>query len=630
MSILATIEKLRDIGTFSDLDVHFTKLITTLSHDTDEALLMGAVLASHFTTEGSSCVDLKQYANKLFPSVVQEGIESLSCPSYSSWLTSLQNCQIVGQPGDYTPLILDKHRLYLYRYFYYEQQLATKICLLSQMPSQSINHRILEESLSRLFPNTLNDSQKIATRTAMLHHFCIISGGPGTGKTTTVVKILTGLLEQNPNLNIALAAPTGKAAVRLQEAVTQTLTHLNCTPAIKAAIPEETYTIHRLLGSRPTSPYFHRHADNILPYDVIIVDEASMIDLALMAKLVQAIPKTARLILLGDKDQLASVEAGTVLGDICEAGIDRGQGSGERGQETREINTVSNHYSQTTVKNNPFLHSRLKLQRNFSLEKSIVLLEKNYRFGEDSGIRALAQAVKEGQGEKALQILQSENYPDVSWHSINPSNNLPPDLLDQIVVHFSACLENESPLEILQQFDRVKVLSATRHGRYGVIQVNRQIETELSKKGLIQIGVRWYHGRPIMITRNDYRLSLFNGDVGIILGNIAGYQKLQAFFPSNKGQFRTLMHYRLPEHETVYAMTIHKSQGSEFDNVLMLLPDQISPLLTRELIYTAITRARQSVKIWGNESVFLTACSEKISRSSGLRDQLNNFQNDII
>jgi exodeoxyribonuclease V alpha subunit len=618
MSILATIEKLRDIGTFSDLDVHFTKLINTLSHETDEALLMGAVLASHFTTEGSSCVDLKQYAERLFPSIAQEGIETLSCPSLSHWLATLQNNHVVGQPGDYTPLILDKHRLYLYRYFYYEQQLAAKIGLLSQMSSQSINHNILEESLSRLFPNTLNHSQKIATRTAMLHHFCIISGGPGTGKTTTVVKILTGLLEQNPKLNIALAAPTGKAAVRLQEAVKQTLMYLNCAPAIKAAIPQETYTIHRLLGSRPTSPYFHQNADNLLPYDVIIVDEASMIDLALMAKLVQAIPKTARLILLGDKDQLASVETGTVLGDICEASINQGPGTRDRGPETREINTVSNHYSQATVKNNPFLQNR------------IVLLEKNYRFGEDSGIRALAQAVKQGQGEKALQILQSQNYPDVSWHSINPSNYLPSDLLEQIVVHFSACLENQSPVKILQQFDKFKVLSATRHGRYGIIQVNRQIETELSKKGLIQIGIRWYHGRPIMITRNDYRLSLFNGDVGIILGNMAGYQKLQAFFPSNEGQFRTLMPYRLPEHETVYAMTIHKSQGSEFDNVLMLLPDQISPLLTRELIYTGITRARQSVKIWGNEQIFLTACSEKIRRSSGLRDQLNHFQNEVI
>jgi exodeoxyribonuclease V alpha subunit len=607
MSIETSIEHLRDFEVFSDLDVHFAKLMANLSNQTNEALMMGAALASHFTSLGSSCVNLEHLANQSFPLFAHEGINTLSCPPLSDWLNNLQNCSVVGQAGDYTPLILDKHRLYLYRYFYYEQQLATLIRTLSQTPVQNINLKILEEGLNRLFPNTTNDdSQQKAARTAVLHHFCIISGGPGTGKTAIIIKILILLLEQNPNLNIALAAPTGKAAIRLQEAIKQTLTSLKCAPTIKAAIPQETYTIHRLLGRRATPPYY-RKAGNPLFYNVIIVDEASMIDLALMTQLVQAIPKSARLILLGDKDQLTSVEAGTVLGDICEAGTKSGKGQKVGDKSDKE--TLAPNHLQLTNDN---------VQ---SLQNSLVFLNKNYRFSQDSGIWALAQAVKQGQSEKALQILQSADYPDVNWYSLKKGERLPTTLLNQILTNFSHCLENTSPPEVLQKLGTFKILCANRQGPNGVIQINRQIEKELSKKGLIQTHVHSYHGRPIMVTRNDYQLALFNGDVGIILKNIENNQ-LQAFFPAYDEPFRTFLLYRLPEHETAYAMTIHKSQGSEFNEVFILLPDQLSPLLTRELIYTGITRARQKVKIWGNEQIFLTACSEKINRSSGLRDQL--------
>jgi exodeoxyribonuclease V alpha subunit len=560
--MLDTIKHLRDFDIFSDLDVHFSTFITSLSENQkDELLLLGAVLASHFTSLGSSCVDLKRLADdKFFPPQSEAGIKSLSCPSLSQWLASLKKSSVVGKPGDYTPLILDKHRLYLYRYWDYEKQLAAQILARCYQQRSDIKHNILEAGLSRLFP-VPTDPQKFAAKTAVLRNFCIISGGPGTGKTSTVFKIIALLLEQNPNLRIALAAPTGKAAARLQEAVKQ-----------------ETYTIHRLLGSKANSHHFHSHADNRLLYDVVIIDEASMVDLALMAKLAQSIPKSARWILLGDKDQLASVEAGTVLGDICEATV---------------------------------------------LKPNVIFLEKNYRFGEQSGIWRLAQAVKQGKTDKALSILKSKKYPDVNWHSISSSDYLPVALIEQIVLSFSHSFQEKQPEKLLELFEKNRILCAMRRGPYGVEAVNHKIEDELRRKGLIRINHRWYHGCPIMITRNDYQLQLFNGDVGIILKG--DNYKLQAYFPSPDGKIRAFWPNRLPEHETVYAMTIHKSQGSEFEHVLILLPDQFSPVLSRELIYTGITRAKKRVSIWGTEQVFKAAVLQKIARSSGLREQLSKY-----
>ncbi len=637
--MLTTIEHLRDLGIFSDLDVHFAKFMATLSEGANEALLIGAALASHFTTLGSSCVDLEALAEQSFPPQPEPGTDTLPCPNLSHWRDSLLNCRVVGQPGNYTPLILDKHRLYLYRYWDYEQQLAAQIRARCRLQRRDVNHDTLEEGLSRLFLEKSaqdNVSQKIAARTAVLRNFCIISGGPGTGKTSTVAKILALLLEQKPNLNIALAAPTGKAAVRLLEAITQTLHDLNCAPSIKAAIPTETYTIHRLLGSRPNSPYFRSHAGNLLPYDVVVVDEASMVDLALMTKLAQAIPKSARWILLGDKDQLASVEAGTVLGDICEAGKkgERGgvngvpteKGPTETGQEPIKIgkgqDKIEEDHSQSAISDN-----QLPIANDQPLQDSIVLLDKSYRFGEDSGIGALALAVKQGQSEEALRILKSENYPDVNWHPISPLERMPTGLIDQMVAGFSRYLVTPQPEKVLQTYQQFRILAAIRRGPYGVEALNRRIEQELSKTGRIRTNVRWYHGRPIMITRNDYRLQLFNGDIGIILRNPANNNELQAFFPDKDGQVRAFWPNRLPEHETVYAMTIHKSQGSEFENVLILLPNPISPVLSRELIYTGMTRAKQSVSVWGNEQVFKQAILQKISRSSGLREQLSVISN---
>jgi len=561
------INSLHEKEIFSDLDVHFAQFINQLSDYPSEFLQIAATLVSYFTAQGHICVDLAA------PLLIENGLYEIHEPAVM--LAALKLCNVVGKVGEYKPLILEQSRLYLYRYWDYEQSLAQQIRRRLAAPLPDIDQTKLQHDLNLLFPklDETVDWQRIAAETAILYPFCIISGGPGTGKTSTVIKILQLLFSQNSQLNIALTAPTGKAAARLQETISQT-PHL-----ITHQLPQETYTIHRLLGSLPHSPYFTYNAQNQLPYDVIVVDEASMVDLALMAKLVQAIPITARLILLGDKDQLASVEAGTVLGDIC------------------------------TAAENTFEKSNV-------LQQHIVLLQKNYRFNEDSSIGQLAKAVRLGRGEQALALLKSPLYDDIHWSPLVTADRLLATLAKDVIQGFTPYLQAQQPAEILAAFEQFRILCALRQGPTGVIAMNRMIEHILTTQGKIKGHYRWYHGRPIMITRNDYALKLYNGDIGIILWN--ENNELLAYFPSPDGQIRHFLPNRLPAHETVYAMTIHKSQGSEFKNILLLLPEHDSPVLTRELIYTGMTRAKQTLHIWGNEKVFKTALTQRIQRLSGL------------
>jgi exodeoxyribonuclease V alpha subunit len=631
--------KLHEQNIFSDIDIQFAQFITALAGEINDDLHLSAALLSYFTMQGHICIELAALAEQTFPSATEPSPFRVTCPPLTRWLESLYNSRVVGKPGEYTPLILDEqHRLYLYKYWDYEQQLAALIRQRLMRTRNDVDFKRLAQGLSRLFPaQNQTDSenrQKMAVEIAIQRNFCLISGGPGTGKTAIIIKILSLLLEQDVQLNIALAAPTGKAAIRLQESITQALPQLNCAPAIKAAIPQETYTIHRLLGMNPDAPAFYHHANYLLPYDVVIVDEASMIDLALMTRLAQAVPFTARWILLGDKDQLASVEAGTVLGDICEVGKIPEEAMIVRGE--KQSQTIKK-----ALKVDGKKESHLEQSKEDDLEKpgesqsdlesettatlmaaSIVLLDHSYRFSENSGIWQLAQAVKSGDGDQALQILASDDYPDVHWHHLGISERLTASLLEPIISHLTGCLKESAPEKVLQQFEKFRILCATRRGLFGVANINRQIAIELNKKRLIRSQSRWYHGRPIMITRNDYTLKLFNGDIGILLHNPNNYGELQAFFPAPAGQVRIFWPNRLPEHETVYAMTIHKSQGSEFDHVFILLPSQLSPVLTRELIYTGITRARQSVTIVGAERIFKAAIATQIRRTSGLQQAL--------
>ena len=599
-------------GTLSRLDIHFAAHLIRLAGGDIPELALAAALVSSYTRQGHVCLDLSDMQGKKLPER-GDGEVVLVCPELKGWCEKLRGSDVVGDPGEYKPLILDeKFRLYLFRYWEYQERLADSIRKRICEDRPDIDVATLRSRVERLFPEHTReetDWQRIAALTAWMKKFCVISGGPGTGKTTTVAKILALFLEQanSKRLRIALTAPTGKAAARLQETIKLAKEKLHLAEAIKQAIPEEGSTIHRLLGSIPGSPYFRHNAQNPLSVDVVVLDEASMIDMALMSKLVQAMPSRARLILLGDRDQLSSVEPGAVLGDICDTGNSPGFSKCFH-EDLREITGYDIPHS--------------KEERGPPIQDCIVQLRDNYRFGSDSGIGAVSSAVNDGDEGLAMTLLRRGEYKDIQWKDLPGSGALPQALKNIIIEGFGGYLNESDPPAIFQLFDRFRILAAIREGPYGVAAINFLAEKILQDEGLIKPEKDWYAGRPILITRNDYNLRLFNGDMGIVLRDRVAGNELRVFFPAPDGTLRRIHPLRLPEHETAYAMTIHKSQGSEFDRVLLILPDRESPVLTRELLYTGITRARESVHIWGTEGVFGMAVSRPTRRTSGLRDAL--------
>jgi exodeoxyribonuclease V alpha subunit len=604
------IDSLLKKNVLSELDVHFAGFIIRLSGKETPELFFAAALASHSQGEGNICFDLSSLAGQ---KLLEGDPDSPVFPRLEEWRGSLEKEDVVGRPGDYKPLILDGPRLYLYRYWDYEKKLIDILKERVKDGSPGVDEKLLKDGLRRFFPDKSPgevDWQKVAAFASTLKRFCVISGGPGTGKTFTVAKILGLLLEQRKgeNLRIALAAPTGKAAARLQEAIKNAREGLNCPENIKAAIPAEASTIHRLLKAVPDSPYFRYDAKNPLPADVVIIDEASMVDLALLSKLAQAVPSGSKLILLGDKDQLASVEAGAVLGDICDTGNDHGF-SGKFQESFQRVT-------------GEILGDRRDSKGQAGMSDSIIQLRKSYRFGSARGIGAVSIAVNEGNANLALSLMKDPAYSDVEWHGLPRPEALASAIRDRVISGFSGYLKKKDPTEIMDLFNDFRILCAVREGPFGVHAVNLLVEQILRKEGLIQRDNQWYDGRPVMITKNDYNLRLFNGDVGITLADPEGDRELRVFFPSQEGAIRKFPPLRLPEHETVYAMTVHKSQGSEFDQVLFLIPDKPVPVLTRELVYTAITRAKKKVEVWGRDEIFYSAVSRRIARTSGLRDAL--------
>lgn len=590
-------------GFFSPIDTRFAGFIAKLEKTDAPEIAYAAALVSRHKQKGHICLDFSLLKNADIP---------FECPETAAWLEKLRNSDAVGSPGEDKPLILDdKGRLYLYRYWEYQEKLAALISARVNEEPKDLDAALLKEGLERVFPDNGTDEtdwQKVAAFAALTKKFCVISGGPGTGKTATIVKILSLILEQNSGQKVRLAAPTGKAAARLQESVSRGKKKIYFDN-IREAIPEEASTLHRLLGTVPGSPYFRYNARNRLVADVVVIDEASMVDMALMSKLIQALSPRARLILLGDKDQLASVEAGAVLGDICDTGDIHSFSE----QFRRDFRTIAG----GTLPVSPTAQDEPKIC------DCIVQLQKSYRFGAESGIRAVSHAVNSGDPETALQSMHAEKYKDICWQRLPDKDTLERSLRDAVIQGFEAYLNAaHDPLQVFRLFDRFRILCALRNGPFGVPEINRLAERILKARGLISPDKTRYKGRPIMITSNDYNLRLFNGDVGIMLPDPVSNGELRVFFPNEDGMPRKLHPLRVPEHETVYAMTVHKSQGSEFDKVILLLPERDSPVLTRELIYTGITRARDRVEIWGNESVFRHAVRRRIERTSGMRDAL--------
>lgn len=589
----------------SPFDTAFARLMCRLEGRESPELMLAASLVAGRTAGGDVCLDLPSLARGELSDLPEVEIPA----SVEPWMDALRKTKVVGEPGKYRPLVLDgAGRLYLYRYWKYESDLARNLDRMARGQRSDYSPELLAEGLGRMFGSQSSDEpdlQRLAAAVAVMRSLCVISGGPGTGKTSTVVRVLALLAEQalarGVRIRAALAAPTGKAAVRLQEAVSGALHKLPCSPETRESVPTSAQTLHRLLGSLPGSPYFRHNADNPLPFDVVVVDESSMADLPLMAKLVDALSPECRLILLGDRDQLSSVEAGAVLGDIC--GI-----------------AVANHYSEEFAKlvSGPAGFTPPSLSDARPIADSIVILKKSYRFDESGGIGALAAAIREGSGEEALRILR-EGGEEVGIREDVRAETVRPALLESMLSHLASTVSAEGPIEAFERMGVTALLCALRRGPLGVSGINEAAERMLRRQGLINPNRRWYPGRPIMVMRNDYSLGLYNGDMGMVLD---GEDGPRAYFPDLAAGARDVIPRLLPEHETVYAMTVHKSQGSEFDRVVLVLPEIYSPVLTRELVYTGVTRARASVEVWSPPEIFVQAVKTPVRRASGLREAL--------
>lgn len=590
---------------FSNFDFHFARFICKLCNTENPNLFLAAALATQALRDGHVCCNLQEHAGAQF----QTASGPVTLPECNQLIEELSDFPVIGTPGQYCPLILENTRLYLYRYWNYEQNLAQSILRRTGHTGEIVNDEISASIRLLSQPTTAGETdwQIASAIVSLLNRFTIISGGPGTGKTTTAAKVLLLLnMCLKKNLRIALAAPTGKAAARLSESIQKVLSSLNVSDELKKAIPSQTYTIHRLLGTIPLSPHFRHDSSSPLPYDIILVDEASMIDLALMSKLIDAIPPKSRLIMLGDRDQLSSVEAGAVIGDICDTG-----------------NT-----HQFTVKQSETLRQLLP---GFSepgnphespLADCIVSLRKSYRFDESSGIGTLSRAVNRGDVNEVSEVLDSSKYDDCIRKPLPSEHNLKNTLKSSVMEFYRPLCTEKDPEKALNQLGRFKILCAARQGPYGVNSINSMVISILRSSGLIPRETDLFHGLPLLINANDYALDLYNGDSGVIIPEQKNSGIYRAVFKSPQSTIKSFQVAQLRSWEIAYALTVHKSQGSEYDHIILILPPVPIPVLSRELVYTALTRARKSVEIWSTGSILEKAVLSRTVRRSGLRDKL--------
>ncbi len=614
------IKKLGEADYFSELDLHFGRFMAELSgSDEDSVVALSAVLVSSCRRKGDVCLDIARLAGStLAPGL--HGEDAIICPEPAAWRTKLLAAKVVGSPGENYPMILDeKNRLYLHRYWSYEKNLSESIKARTMGTCvQEVDQALLKNHLKKIFPQATDDGidwQMVAAAVAMLKRFCVISGGPGTGKTYAAAKILALIMGQSHHQEwrVFLCAPTGKAAVRLAESIADAKINLACDPKTVQAIPEEGQTIHRMLRPVKGTPYFHYNAENKLPADIIVVDEASMVDLPLMSKLIQAIPDDARLILMGDRDQLASVEAGSVLGDIC----GKKQQNGFSAPFGGEIRNLTDSGIDTIREAHPY---------KTGIQDSIVFFTRRYRFQTGGGIHALSQVVNSGDSEATIKLLKEKKHAEIEWIIPAGMDAYRRWVRQKIVSKYKDLFFTDDPMKMLACMDRFRILCAVNQGPFGVHALNQSAESALQDKGFIRrqhpLQNVWYNGKPIMIAENEYDLGLYNGDVGVTTEEKSGDHQYAVYFRGGADTFQRYRTSRLPAYHEVYAMTVHKSQGSEFDEVLLVLPDRDNPLITRELLYTGITRARQKLSILAPESVIESAVSRRIERTSGLRDAL--------
>ncbi len=670
-TVLSLLDTWHEAGWLQQLDIRFARFLHTEQPDAPGLLLLAAALTSHQLGRGHVCLDLAATLSGPhgvldLPPESRLGDAELKPPTpaevlrnvgLSAWEAALHPA-IVSDGDSVTPLVYERGRLYLYRYWRYEQHVAAGISARLQAPLDAdelpvARVRAVVDILFGAPAGTAPDWQRLACALAARSRFAVITGGPGTGKTTTVVRLLallqalqydhSGTASGNAPrpLRIQLAAPTGKAAARLSESIASKVNELpfDRLPSgdrLAEGIPIQVVTLHRLLGGRPHMQARRFHAGNPLPLDVLVIDEASMVSLADMAHVMAALRPDARLILIGDKDQLSSVEAGAVLGEICRRAAD-------------------GHYRPDTVEwleqatgmalPNPMIDAN-----GTALDQGVMMLRVSHRFGSDSGIGRLAAAVNEGHADEALQAFDAS--PDDLAHirldakRMSEFHRLLVDGIDATGVphrrlgygHYLDHLKNEPDSDDPQAFDAwaaevlrahraCQVLCVLRAGPWGVKGLNISIARTLHRRGLISAQTGWYVGRPIMVTRNNPALNLTNGDIGVVLHYpVAGSTQrvLRVAFLDESNGVRWFAPNRLDDVETVYALTVHKSQGSEFDHAVLVLPPVATAVLTRELVYTGITRASQGFTLVsaGGPEILLRAINQRVYRSGGLGDVL--------
>ena len=598
MSLLQALAK---TGALRTLDHALAQSLRRLDPDTPDAVLAAAALASLAVSAGHAGFD---------PAEPQRLVEDpIDWPTPEAWRQALESSRWVACPesGDAespsdAPLVFEHGLVYLRRYREYERRLAEGLRRIGRVAPDPVEAPVgaegqgaqvpahLAELFFRLFPEDASgeDLQAQAAAAALHHNLLLVTGGPGTGKTTAITRMLVLLVAQALQAaaappRIALAAPTGRAAERMAESVrnaVSALTEAGIDPALCAHLPTAGTTLHRLLGTLPDSPSFRHHADNPLPFDVVVVDEASMIDLPLMAKLVEAVPDGARLVLLGDPDQLPSVEAGDVLAGILRAA--------EASKDTGNF---------------PARH---------------IHLTRGWRQSAELDLAPLAAAVREGDSDTALKLLRSGELSGVHFHEGN-SDPLRTHR-DQLLAHWQSLAEVDDPAEALTRANKLRILTAVREGPQGARSLNARIEEMLAgaRSGAANVSAgRHFHGRLLLITENSYRHRLFNGDVGICLRGESG--TLMAWFPGDDPRTPRPFHpATLPAHDSAFAMTVHKAQGSEFEQLWLVLPERFNRVLSRELVYTGMTRAQTALEVAGRAEVICDALVRHVERWSGV------------
>ncbi|MGB3425775.1 MAG: exodeoxyribonuclease V subunit alpha [Castellaniella sp.] len=639
-----------------DLDVAFGRLLARQAPQAPELALRLAVLCSARLAHGHPCLDLQALCEP--DRAASDGLDAGDAarrtgpPDWAeggldACLAALAEAGFVGPGEGPQPLVLHGHRLYLARYWRAGRRIREDLGRRLELePPEAHDPARVRAWLDAVFTAPVAaapDWQKIACATALLHGFAIVTGGPGTGKTTTVVRLLAvlqGLARERGlarGLRIRLAAPTGKAAARLNESIAGALERLAGSAdadlaAALARVPAEVLTLHRLLGSRPDTRRLKFHAGNPLDLDLLVVDEASMMDIEMMDAVLAALPAHARLVLLGDKDQLASVEAGAVLGELCE----RAEDGHYTPAQCRRLLACSGEAVPDAWQD----------PDGTALDQAVVMLRHSHRFQADSGIGRFAVAVNQGDVQAVAGLLR--HPPDGLSLVRTGSPAAPGDawLRDSGVLDAAAgypallrAVRDGRPdlqappsqwdrwaREVLVQQTRFQVLCALRDGPWGARGLNQRIESRLRAEGWIPVAEdAWYPGRPVLVLRNHAALGLANGDIGVVLPvpdpeRKGDWMMRVAFAGATRDAVRWVSPARLPEVETVYALTVHKSQGSEFDRVALVLPDNPSPLLTRELLYTGATRARHALALVlpGGDALLEDAVLRRTRRAGGI------------